>query len=250
MKTFALTNRSESTFCKISQDNGSTWIQGIIVYFSEPNNTLSIFLSSKNFHKYFNNTNKLIIKALDNKNENIYIGTVDKSKLNVKPRFIKVNIQQTLSFYDNRSYVRFLVNYNATIIDEHSNRFRTKLSDLSFNGLSFFSTKKLRNNSKISITINPAYNIKINLLGKIVNKEFVNNEFRYSVSTKCVTSDDQDNLTQVMNELLLEQNGIRKKYKACFSFKRILLYSLCLLAILGTIVYTVAHVATDFTSLK
>lgn len=229
LKTFALTNNNESTFCKISQDNGSTWVQGIIVDFSEDNNNLIIFLSSRNFHKYFNDKSKLVIKALDNRTENIYIGTANKNMINVKPRFIKVNIDKTLSFYDNRSYIRFLVNYTATIVDEHSNRFRTKLSDLSFNGLSFFSTKKLKNHSNISITVNVSHNTKIHLLGTIVSKEHINDTIRYSVSIKPITSNDQDNLEQVMNKLLLVQNGIRKKYVFHSRILQILSYGLGLL---------------------
>ena len=213
-------------------DNGSTWVQGIITLLSLKNNSMRIYLSSKNFHKYANFKNKLIIKALDLTHENIYIGTIDQAMLNKKSHFIKINIESVLSFYNRRKYIRFLVNYNADIQLGNNEKFRTKLSDLSFNGLCFFSKHNMPKDSNISIFIYPNLSSVIHLYGTVVDKIPYENEFRYSVSIIPKSLIDQEKLGQVMDSLLLKQNGIKSSYISYLIIKRFLtLLSIILLCI-------------------
>ena len=236
MKNLALIKSDESTFCKISLNNGSTWTQGIIVNFSEQDGTIRIFLSSKNFYKYYNSKSKIIVKTLDNKNEYIYIGTIDTNLLNHKSHFIKINIEKTLSFYDNRKSTRFLVNYTASITCEKSEGFTTKVFDLSLNGLSFLLDKKIKSGTKLLISIKIDSSTSINLSGIVVNQTNSNGVYRYSVQTEAYSQDDQDLLTNLLEDLLLKQNGL---YKKCSFFqmpKKIAIISLYIIC-LSIIVY-------------
>lgn len=235
MKNLALIRNEESTFCKLSLDNGATWIQGIVVNFSEQDKTIRIFLTSKNFYRYYNSKNKAIIKTLDDKNEYIYIGRMDSNLLNHKCHFIKVNIEQTLSFDDNRKSTRYLVNCIANVTCENGKSFNTKVFDVSLNGLSFLTNKNLEVNSKISISVKLNSSTSINLSGIIVNRTSSNSNFRYSVKTEAYTSDDEDLLSNLIEDLLLKQNGIYKKYTFMQIPKKIavcLLYLACLSIVL------------------
>lgn len=224
----------DAIFCRISIDNGNTWIQGIIASFSNQNNLMQIYISSKNFYKYANPKNKLIIKALDLAHENIYVGSINKNMLNTKSHLIKVDIESILSFYDKRKYIRFLVNYDAIIQVNDSNKFRTQISDLSFSGLCFFSKHELKQNSNISILLTPKRIPPIHLYGNIVNKIPYENEFRYSVSITPKSIRDQENLGHVMDHLLLKQNGIKNSYLT-YSKLKLLVYALSTLLCTGCI---------------
>ena len=236
MKNLALMTNDESTFCKISLNNGSTWTQGIVVNFSEHDNTIRIFLSSRNFYKYYNSTSKIIVKTLDNKNEYIYIGYIDTNLSNHKSHFIKVNIDETLSFYDNRTSTRFLVNYIASITCEDNKSFTAKLADLSINGLCFSYDKNLKIGSKILISVKISPSNKIKLYGTIINQQSSNGTYKYSVKTESYSKDDQDVLINVLEDLLLKQNGIYKKYSFLQIPKKIAIFSLYLICI-STIIY-------------
>lgn len=223
---------NDAIFCKISIDDGYTWVQGIITLFSPQNNSMQIYLSSKNFYKCANLKNKLIIKALDSAHENIYIGTLNKNTLNNKSHLLKINIESTLSFYNKRDYVRFLVNYTATIKVNDTFEFRTKISDLSFSGLCFFSKHELKQDSNVSILLNT--NHEINLYGNIINKIPYEKEFRYSVSITPKSISDQEELYRVMDSLLLRQNGIKSSYLAHSKLKTLLFALLTLLLFIST----------------
>ena len=223
-----ITKKNDAIFCRISIDNGNTWVQGIITLFSAQNNSMQIYLSSKNFYKYANLKNKLIIKALYSNHENIYVGTINKNMLPNKSRTLKVHIESVLSFYDKRKYVRFLVNYSANIKTNYTNEFRVQISDLSFGGLCFFSSHDLIQGSAMSILLNPKHMPAINLYGNIVNKIPYENEFRYSVSITPKSIHDQEKLGHVMDLLLLKQNGIKSSY---FDQSRLKIF-FCILSIL------------------
>lgn len=211
MKPFVLSNKRESEFCRLSLDNGKSWIQGIITDFSDDDEFICLFLSLKNFYKYSNCKNKIIVKSLNNNFEKIYIGSIDKNSFINKPRFLKINIENVFSFYDRRKYTRFLINYNATI--QYNNcKFKVKLFDISFNGLSFFSKHNIKHASTLQITINISPKQKLKLTGNIVSQITYENEFRYSIKTTPQTQEDEDTLIQTIDSLLLKQNGILKNY--------------------------------------
>lgn len=224
---------NDAIFCRISIDNGSTWVQGIITLFSTQNNFMRIYLSSKNFYKCANLKNKLIIKALDSTHENIYIGSINKNTLNNKSHFIKVNIESVLSFYDKRKFVRFLVDYNANVKVSDTQEFRTKISDLSFSGLCFFSKHELTQGTNISISLSTNRSCTIYLYGNIVSKIPYENEFRYSVSIMPKSLSDQEKLGHVMDSLLLKQNGIKNSYLAYSRLTISLMILLALLLLIG-----------------
>lgn len=221
--SFYTTQKNDAIFCRLSLDNGSTWIQGIITSLSFPNNSMKIYLSSKNFYKYANFKNKLIIKALDLTHENIYVGTINQATLNNKSHFIKVNIESILSFYDKRKYIRFLVNYRADIQINNHDKFHVKLSDLSFGGLCFFSRRNLLKDSNVLILLHSDRTSIIHLYGNIVDKIPYEHEFRYSVSIVPKSLRDQEKLGIVMDSLLLKQNGIKSSYLSHLRFKTFLI---------------------------
>ncbi len=233
MKLFTLSNKSESIFCKISLNNCRTWIQGIITDFSCDDDFMYIFLSSKNFYKYLNCKNKIIIKCLSNNYEKIYIGIIDKDSINKKSRFLKINIENILSFYDRRKYTRFLTNYTATL-QFNNYSLCVKLSDLSFNGLSFFSKHRIKHASKILITINLTRKKTLNLYGNLINQIPYKNEFRYSLKTTPCTKDDEDKLIEAMDYLLLKQNGLIKKHNSKLIFLFLALF-------LATIIFLIFY---------
>ncbi|MBP5427079.1 MAG: PilZ domain-containing protein [Clostridiales bacterium] len=205
-------NNNIAIFCKISMDKGYTWIQGIITALSHHNNSMSVFLSSKNFFKYANFKNEIIIKALDSTHENIYIGTINRSIINKRSHFLKIHIKSILSFYDKRKFVRFLVNYGANIKVDNLDEFHVKISDLSFGGLCFFSKHNLKLSSNILITINVTRKLQLSLYGTVIDKIPYEHEFRYSVKITPKSIQDQEKLNQVMDTLLLKQNGIKNTY--------------------------------------
>ncbi|MDQ2085778.1 PilZ domain-containing protein [Herbivorax sp. ANBcel31] len=218
------------TFCKVSIDNDSTWIHGIITYVNLEKNIAEIFLSARYFKNYLKEGKKVLIKSFSDDNETLFSASITKKVISIRKQAVTVQIDKMMNYYNQRRFERFNLNYPCKINcgkDEHI----AILSDISFGGGMLFTDALIDDNSIVSIDIFVSTGVAINFIGKTVRKESVgSSELTYGIEILEIDKESNALLSELINFLEEEKNHIAHEWRI-FNMLKYSIYTISIIFI-------------------
>ncbi len=208
MKDILIDQKTPTTFCKISFDDGDRWIHGIITYISTEKNIAEIFISAKYFCNYFSKGDRVIVKSLTENNEALFTGRIDKKIISIRKQSVTIRIDSALEFLNNRKYERFEVNYPTIIAVDKANKFSGIVSNISFGGIEVVTNTGLKEDSKVFIEISITNNKKISFIGLILRSQKVRNSHVYAIQIEEINEFNSNLLDELLGYLILNKNHI------------------------------------------
>lgn len=201
------------TFCKVSIDDDSAWIHGIITYINLEKSIAEIFLSARYFKKHLKEGQKILIKSFDKNNETLFSANITKKVISIRKQSITVHIDKIMNYHNQRRFERFYLNYPCKISygdKEHV----AILSDISFGGGMLYTDVVIDDHSIVCVSIFISSTLSIDFIGQTVRKESVgNSELTYGIEILEIDEENNILLSELINFLEEEKNHIAHEWR-------------------------------------
>ena len=230
------------TFCKVSIDNDTVWIHGIITYINLEKNIAEIFLSARYFKNHLKEGQKILIKSFENDNETLFTASITKKVISIRKQSITVNIDKMMNYYNQRRFERFYLNYPCKI-SYGENEHVAILSDVSFGGGMLYTDAVIDDNSIVCISIFISSNLTIDFIGKTVRKESVgNSELTYGIEILEINEENNVLLSELINFLEEGKNHVANEWKI-FNVLKYSVYTVSIIFVFAIIFFFFANEA-------
>lgn len=234
-------SKKSTLFCRVSINDNSDWVQGIITYINLDKNIAEIFLPAKSFREYLSEGTNVIVKSMSQNNEILFYGSIAKKVISIKKQAITIQIDKVLNFENNRKYERFNVNFDCAL-STSKGEYKGKLVDISLSGCMVYTNEPIDEVSNEAITVKTLISPEAELIFQtnvLRTKKARNNKYSYGLQMCNIDNNNNLMLNELIAHLVKQKINIEREWKI-FNRLKYSLYTVSVLLVFFIVFYIFA----------